>query len=74
VSGRRSTVSSVFGRDHADALAAWAIDALCYPPVEIRTGSTRISATEIRRGRELLEAAGIPWRELTGERSGEAAR
>ena len=57
-------MTDVFGRETTDRLAAWAIDTLTYPPAEIATYSTRVPAGEIRRGREILEEAGIDWRGL----------
>lgn len=54
------------GRPVANALAAWAIDTLVLPPANITTGTTRVSATKVREGRAILEAAGIDWRALKG--------
>lgn len=58
----------IWGEEAVSELALWAIDALCEPPAEINTYSTRIPASRIRAGREILERAGIDWRELKGTR------
>ena len=71
-----TTATEAFGKDVVDALAMWAIDALCYPPVRIDTYTTRLPADEIRRGRAILESADIDWRAIKGGdvRSETAAR
>lgn len=72
----KRTVTDTFGREAADALAAWAIDVLVWPPADIRTFATTLPADEIRRGRELLTDAGIDWRKLKsdGRSAGRALR
>lgn len=61
------TISSTFGTDAANELAAIAIDLLCSPPADIRTGSTLVSADEVRRGREIMERHDIHWRALKND-------
>ena len=55
-------------------LALWAIDALCEPPAEIRTGSTKIGAELVRRGRAILEReeVDIDWRTAKASRASNA--
>lgn len=63
----RQLVADVWGVRAADELARWAIDAIVSPPARIDTATTRIPASMIARGRELLEAAGLDWRKLKGD-------
>ena len=60
------TITTVFGQKTADELAAFAIDILCEPPVKMTTYTTKVPANTIRRGRAILEDAGIDWRALKG--------
>lgn len=60
-------LADVVGEDAAEALACWALDALVAPPVRIDTATTRISAREVKRGREILEEAGLDWRGLKAD-------
>lgn len=56
--------TEAFGTEAVEALALWAIDVLCEPPAEIRTYATKVPASRIRQGRDILERAGIDWRGL----------
>lgn len=62
------SVTEAFGRRAADELAAWAIDVLAGPHVPVQQHATAWAAkvpwSEIKRGRELLERAGIDWEQL----------
>lgn len=58
------SVADVWGADAADRLARWAIDVACEPPADIRTYATRIPADTIRKGRAILDDAGLDWRRL----------
>jgi len=62
------TVSQVFGVEHADRLAALAIDIACAVPERIETGTTRVPARMIAELRGALEDAGIDWRKHVRER------
>lgn len=69
------TIAAAFGPEVADRLAKWAIDALCEPPADIATYTTRVRADLVREGRDVLDDAGIDWRALKGDsRSARAAR
>lgn len=64
----RRTVSDTFGLDIANELAAIAIDLLCDAPARITTSDTKIKASLVAEGREILDLAGIDWRTLVGNR------
>jgi hypothetical protein len=53
----------IFSDVIVDRLARWAIDVSCDPPVEVTRGAA-ISAERIAQGRQILEDAGIDWRNL----------
>lgn len=57
-----TTVAETYGDEIADRLARWAIDCIVYPPEKIDTYSTRVPATTIRDGREILDDMGFDWR------------
>lgn len=60
------TISSTFGTDAANELAAVAIDLLCRAPRERRGNaySVLLPWSEVERGRAVLERHGIHWRAL----------
>ena len=59
-----STVTEVFGEEAVDALARWAIDVACDPPVVIETPSVRLSGARIEEVRAILTRVGIDWQRL----------
>lgn len=62
------SAADVFGREAVDRLALLAIDLLCACPEKIATGTTRVPASLVEQGREILDDAGVDWRLLIRDR------
>jgi len=61
----KRTVTSVWGVDAANELAALAIDLLTAPPVKRNgphTATAQVPWSEIERGRAALDRHGVQWR------------
>jgi hypothetical protein len=64
------TVTSVWGTDAANELAAIAIDLLSAAPLERKrlAACAQIPWSDVERGRAIMDRHGVPWRVVKADR------